>query len=77
MSENNVSIDEIEKVFTEVCELTSDKCEGALNDFKNHKNKLKLVVDVFKAIDKCNTEKCNINKDEIYSKLNTFLRSKE
>lgn len=77
MSENDTSFDEIEKIFTEVCELTSDKCKGAINDFKNHKNKLKLVVDVFKALDKCDTEKCIVNKDEIYSKLNAFLRSKK
>ena len=75
--EDNISFDDVETIFAEVCELTSDTCSNALNDYKSHNNKLKLVVDVFKAINDCKTEKCNTNKQIIYSKLNEFLKARE
>ena len=74
MTEREASFDDIKNIFKEVCELSSDECKGAIDEYEKHGNKLKLVVDVFKAIGKCDTEKCNTNKDEIYSKLNVFLR---
>ncbi|MCP4762599.1 MAG: hypothetical protein GY870_12535 [archaeon] len=77
MSEKDTSFDEIEKILTEVCELTSDKCNNAITDYKKHGNRLNLLSDVFIAIDKCETPKCKTNKTDMYDKLRAFLRSKE
>lgn len=74
---NETNIEDVVKILDDVCKLTSDKCEGAINRYIQHGNALILVADVFTEIDKCDTPKCEINKDAILSKLNEFLRSRD
>ena len=65
--------EQIHNVMKEVCDLANDSCKQAINEFEQDNNIVKLVTKVFDSIEKCDTDKCILNKEELYKKLTDSL----
>jgi len=70
-------IGEVEKIFKEVCELTDTDCNLHLAKFKEDGNLPVLINSMFITLDSCESEKCITNKEEIFEKLDSFIKGRQ
>lgn len=60
-----------------ICPLADEKCYEAVDKFKEHKNTLRLVDDIFEYLISCDSDECKANEGVIKKTFEKFIKENE